>query len=36
VGAAEQLGPEGEAWTEKLRPVPGKPDVPPDHWIESI
>jgi predicted acetyltransferase len=34
--ATEQLGPEGEAWTEERRPVPGKPDVPPDHWIESI
>jgi predicted acetyltransferase len=33
--ATDLFGPEGEAWTEELRPVPGKPDVPPDHWIES-
>jgi predicted acetyltransferase len=25
----------GEAWTETAEPVPGKPDVPPDHWIRS-
>ena len=29
------FGPEGEAWTEEQRPVPGKPEVPPDHWIET-
>ena len=29
------FGPEGEAWTEDVRPVPGKPEVPPDHWIET-
>ncbi|GAB2925335.1 GNAT family N-acetyltransferase [Nonomuraea fastidiosa] len=23
----------GDAWTEEHRPVPGKPDVPPDTWI---
>ncbi|MFF8842504.1 GNAT family N-acetyltransferase [Streptomyces sp. NPDC015127] len=23
----------GAAWTEERRPVPGKPDVPPDVWI---
>ncbi|MGW1408297.1 GNAT family N-acetyltransferase [Streptomyces sp. NPDC002403] len=23
----------GEAWTEELRPVPGRPDLPPDTWI---
>jgi hypothetical protein len=33
--AADLFGPEGETWTEELRPVPGKPGVPPDHWIES-
>lgn len=33
--AADHFGPEGETWTEELRPVPGKPGVPPDHWIES-
>jgi predicted acetyltransferase len=33
--AAELFGPEGEAWVEELRPVPGKPEVPPDHWIET-
>jgi hypothetical protein len=33
--ATEQFGPEGEAWTEEERPVPGNPEVPPDHWIET-
>jgi len=33
--ATDQFGPEGEAWTEEERPVPGKPEVPPDHWIET-
>lgn len=33
--AAELFGPGGEAWTEEVRPVPGKPEVPPDHWIET-
>ncbi|MFF5937870.1 GNAT family N-acetyltransferase [Streptomyces sp. NPDC012508] len=23
----------GEAWTEERRPVPGRPDAPPDAWI---
>lgn len=23
----------GEAWTEELRAVPGRPDLPPDSWI---
>ena len=23
----------GAAWTEELRPVPNKPDVPRDHWL---
>lgn len=23
----------GEAWTEETKPVPGRPDVPPDVWI---
>ncbi|MBL0887847.1 GNAT family N-acetyltransferase [Myceligenerans sp. I2] len=23
----------GQAWTEEHRPVPGRPDVPPDTWI---
>jgi hypothetical protein len=22
-------------WSERQRPVPGKPHVPPDHFIES-
>ena len=22
-------------WSEEQRPVPGKPEVPPDHWIET-
>lgn len=25
----------GDAWTEEERPVPNRPDVPPDHWITS-
>ncbi|HEX5086957.1 MAG TPA: GNAT family N-acetyltransferase [Nocardioides sp.] len=33
--AGKLFGPEGEAWTEELRPVPGKPEIPPDHWIET-
>jgi predicted acetyltransferase len=33
--ATELFGPEGEAWTEEQRPVPGKPEVPPDHWFET-
>ena len=33
--ATDLFGAEGEAWTEEERPVPGKPDVPPDHWIET-
>jgi hypothetical protein len=33
--ATEQFCPAGEAWTEEERPVPGKPEVPPDHWIET-
>jgi predicted acetyltransferase len=23
----------GNAWTEEHRPVPGRPDLPPDTWI---
>jgi len=23
------------SWSEEQRPVPGRPDVPPDHWIET-
>ena len=23
----------GSAWTEELRPVSGKPRIPPDHWL---
>ncbi|MEP9361408.1 GNAT family N-acetyltransferase [Nocardioides sp. CN2-186] len=26
----------GDAWTETEEPVPGKPDLPPDHWIRTI
>jgi len=22
-------------WSEEQRPVPGRPEVPPDHWIET-
>lgn len=33
--STELFGPEGEAWSEETRPVPGKPDVPPDHWITT-
>ncbi len=25
----------GTAWSESVEPVPGKPDVPPDHWIRT-
>jgi predicted acetyltransferase len=25
----------GSAWTETEEPVPGKPDVAPDHWIRT-
>jgi predicted acetyltransferase len=23
----------GDAWREELRPVPNKPEIPPDHWL---
>jgi predicted acetyltransferase len=26
----------GTAWTEEERPVPDRPDVPPDHWITTV
>jgi hypothetical protein len=26
----------GDRWSEAQRPVPGRPDVPADHWIETI
>ena len=26
----------GEAWTETEEPVPGRLDVPPDHWIRTV
>ncbi len=26
----------GDAWREEQRSVPGLPDVPPDHWIDSL
>lgn len=25
----------GSAWSETTEPVPGKPEVPPDHWIRT-
>lgn len=25
----------GGAWVETEEPVPGKPGIPPDHWIRS-
>jgi predicted acetyltransferase len=25
----------GEGWVETEEPVPGKPEVPPDHWIRT-
>jgi ribosomal protein S18 acetylase RimI-like enzyme len=34
--ATQLFGPGGVAWTEELRPVPGRPQVPPDHWIETL
>ncbi len=33
--AIAAFGPEGEAWTETTRAVEGRPDVPPDHYIET-
>jgi predicted acetyltransferase len=33
--ATDVFGPEGAAWTEQQRPVPGRRGVPPDHWIET-
>jgi hypothetical protein len=33
--ATEAFGPVDQAWTEEVRPVPDKPEVPPDHWIET-
>lgn len=32
--ADEAFGPTG--WREVRRPVPGVPDAPPDHWIETV
>ena len=26
----------GDSWIETEEPVPGKPDVPPDHWIRTL
>lgn len=26
----------GEGWTETEEPVPGRPDVAPDHWIRTL
>lgn len=34
--ATAAFGTEGAAWVEEARPVPGKPDLPPDHWIETV
>jgi predicted acetyltransferase len=34
--ATELFGAEAEGWTAEERPVPGKPEVPPDHWIETL
>lgn len=25
----------GESWVESEEPVPGRPDVPPDHWLRT-
>lgn len=33
--ATEAFGVEGEAWAEDVRAVPGRPHVPPDHWITT-
>ncbi|GAA5148663.1 hypothetical protein GCM10023340_22810 [Nocardioides marinquilinus] len=33
--ATTAFGAEGEAWDEEPRVVPGRPHLPPDHWIES-
>ncbi|CAN5475669.1 hypothetical protein BH11ACT8_BH11ACT8_06200 [soil metagenome] len=34
--ATEAFGAPGVGWTEEVRPVPDRPDVPPDHWIETL
>jgi predicted acetyltransferase len=34
--ATELFGAEGHGWAEDERPVPGRPEVPPDHWIETL
>jgi predicted acetyltransferase len=26
----------GQNWSESIEAVPGKPEVPPDHWIRSF
>ncbi|MFJ8666197.1 GNAT family N-acetyltransferase [Streptomyces sp. NPDC093600] len=26
----------GDAWSEERRPVPGRPDLPPDSWISFV
>lgn len=31
--ATEATGRAGATWTEELRPVPGRPELPPDSWI---
>ncbi len=34
--ATRAWGPENEAWREEERAVPDRPQVPPDHWIETL
>jgi GNAT superfamily N-acetyltransferase len=34
--ADEAFGPCGVAWNETERLIPGMPEVPPDHWIETL
>jgi hypothetical protein len=30
------FGPRGVAWGEAERAVPGRPELPPDHWVETL
>jgi predicted acetyltransferase len=33
--ATTAFGPVGSGWHEEVRPVPNRPDLPPDHWVLS-
>jgi predicted acetyltransferase len=34
--ATDLFGAEGRGWAEEQRSVPGRPQAPPDHWIETL